>query len=203
LGPAAAGTGCVSHCKGRVGYVTAATEDVVALLKADYRRVEEMFSTLDALDDSKLVDYFCHVREELVRHETAEELVVYPAFRRNVPGGDFVADACIAEQSEAEETLARFERHGDEPVVLRAGLLQLRRDVRAHAQHEEEEVFPALEAHIKVRDLQELAKRYAKALESAPAHTHPHAPETPPGNVVLAPIEAVRDRIRDAMKSSA
>ena len=178
-------------------------EDVVAAVKEDHRRVETMFSSLDTVEDSELVGYFCELREELVRHEVAEELVVYPALRRNVPGGDTIADACIREQSEAESSLSRLEKHEDEPVVLRAGLLQLRRDVLAHAEHEEREVLPSLETHTKAKDLQILGDRYRKALESAPTHPHPHAPDTPPGNTVLGPVAAVMDRMRDAMKRSA
>ena len=131
-----------------------------------------------------------------MRHEVAEELIVYPAFRRNVPGGDAIADRRISEQSEAEAALARLEKHENEPVVLRAGLLQLRRDVLEHAENEEREVLPALETHTKAKDLQDLGQRYRKALDSAPTHPHPHMPDTPPGNVLLGPIAAVVDRMR-------
>jgi hemerythrin superfamily protein len=179
------------------------TQDVVTLVRADHNKVETMFSRLDVTDDDSLVEYFCQLREELVRHEVAEELVVYPSFRRNVPGGDAVADACIAEQSEAERALARLDKLEHEPVALRAGILQLKRDVLGHAQHEEREILPSLEAHTKAKDLQELGMRYRKALASAPSHPHPHAPDTPPGNVVLGPVAAVMDRMRDAMKRSA
>ncbi len=182
--------------------VPVGTEDVISLLKADHDKVEKLLSRLESTEDSGLVAYFCEVREELVRHEVAEELVVYPAFRRNVPGGDAVAEACIAEQSEAEKALARLEKHENEPLVLRAGLLQLKRDVLGHAEHEEREILPALGAHTKAKDLEALGQRYQKALAAAPTHPHPHAPDTPPGNVVLGPIASVVDRVRDAMKAS-
>ena len=179
------------------------TQDVVALLKADHKKVETMLSSLDAIDDSTLVEYLCHLREELVRHEVAEEMVVYPVFRRNVPDGDAIVDACIAEQAQAEELLARLDKHENDKAALRTGLLQLKKSVLAHAEHEEREVFPPLEAHTKRTDLQELGQRYRKALASAPTHPHPHAPDTPPGNMVLGPLAAVVDRVRDAVSRSA
>ena len=181
----------------------AASEDVVSAVKDDHRKVKTMLSSLDTTDDVTLVDYFCQLREELVRHEVAEELVVYPALRRNVPGGDAIADVCIQEQSEAEHSLARLEKLEDEPVALRAGILQLRRDVLSHADHEELEVLPSLATHTKPKDLQDLGQRYRKALDSAPTHAHPHAPDRPPGNTVLSPVAAVMDKMRDAMKRSA
>jgi hemerythrin superfamily protein len=184
------------------GSVPVGTEDVVSSVRADHDKVEHLLSSLDSTADSGLAEYFCQLREELVRHEVAEELIVYPAFRRNVPGGDAIADRRISEQSEAEAALARLEKHENEPVVLRAGLLQLRRDVLEHAENEEREVLPALETHTKAKDLQDLGQRYRKALDSAPTHPHPHMPDTPPGNVLLGPIAAVVDRMRDAMRPS-
>lgn len=181
----------------------AQTEDVIAQVKAEHNKLEALFSALDLAEDSELVEYFCHVREELVRHEVAEELVVYPAFRRDVPDGDAIADACIAEQAEAEAALARLDKLENEPVALRAGLLQLRRDVLDDARHEEREVLPALETHSKEKDLRNLGERYRMALDSAPTHPHPHAPDTSPGNDVLGPVSAVMDRMRDAMENSA
>lgn len=44
----------------------------------------------------------------------------------------------------------------------------------------------------------ELGRRYVKAKDAAPTHPHPHAPDTPPGNVVLGPVAALVDRVRDA-----
>ena len=184
------------------GSVPVGTEDVVSSVRADHDKVEHLLSSLDSTADTGLAEYFCQLREELVRHEVAEELIVYPAFRRNVPGGDAIADRRISEQSEAEAALARLEKHENEPVVLRAGLLQLRRDVLEHAENEEREVLPALETHTKAKDLQDLGQRYRKALDSAPTHPHPHMPDTPPGNVLLGPIAAVVDRMRDAMRPS-
>ncbi|MGA2531033.1 MAG: hemerythrin domain-containing protein [Acidimicrobiales bacterium] len=179
------------------------TQNVVALVKADHRRLERTLSDLDAVDDSGLVEFFCQLREELVRLAVAEELVVYPALRRNVPGADVVADACITEQAETEEALGRLEKLEDEPVALRACLLQLRRDVIVNARHEELDLLPWLEAHSKTKDLQDLGQRYAKALAAAPTHPHPHVFDAPAGNVALAPVATVVDEMRDAMSKSA
>ena len=41
-----------------------------------------------------------------------------------------------------------------------------------------------------------LGQRYEKAKKAAPSHPHPHAPDSPPGNVVLGPIAAVFDKVR-------
>lgn len=141
-------------------------QEFVAMLESEHDKLETIVSRLEATDDLELVDYFCQLREELLGHESAEALVVYPVFRRNVPGGNNAADACLAEQSELEQSLARLERYQDDPVVLRACLLQLGRMLRDHACHEELEIFPTLVSRTKPKELQELARRYQAALGS-------------------------------------
>lgn len=180
----------------------ASEKNIVELLLRDHRKVETMLTKLDTTPDNKLGDYFCGLREELVRHEVAEELIVYPAFRKNVQGGDEIADACIAEQSKAEEKLAQLEKEDTTTVSFRTQLGDLRQAVLMHANHEEREVFPALQQNTSVTDLDQLGERYEKALKAAPTHPHPHAPDTPPGNTVMGPIAALMDRMRDAMRAA-
>lgn len=180
------------------------TEDqsVVELLLRDHKKVEAMIGQLEEMPESRLGDFFCQLREELVRHEVAEELIVYPAFRENVPGGDAIADACIAEQSEAEEMLARLDKDDPTTPAFRAQLAELGRAVLAHAEHEQVDVFPALERDTDRSQLEQLGQRYEKALASAPTHPHPHAPDSPPGNTVMGPVAALVDRIRDSMRAA-
>jgi hemerythrin superfamily protein len=175
---------------------------VVELLLRDHKKAERLLEELDSKTDEQLGDYFCELREELVRHEVAEELIVYPAFRKNIEGADAIADACIAEQSEAEETLAALEKEDASSSSFRSQLVELRQAVIAHAKHEEAEVFPALERDVDRAELGQLGDRYEKALAAAPTHPHPHAPDAPPGNTVLGPMAALVDRIRDAMRAA-
>lgn len=65
------------------------------------------------------------------------------------------------------------------PDSFRAQLSALRDDVLAHARHEEEDVFPAL--NTSADELKKLGERYEKALAAAPTCAHPHFPDTPRG----------------------
>ena len=175
---------------------------VIDLLLRDHRKAENLLGQLDSKSDSELEDFFCHLREELVRHEVAEELIVYPAFREDVAGSDEIANACIEEQSEAEEKLASLEKQDAASPSFRTQLAELREDVIAHAKHEEADVFPALQRAVSESELEELGARYEKALAAAPTHPHPHAPDSPPGNTVLGPLASLVDRLRDAMRAA-
>lgn len=177
-------------------------QSVVELLLRDHQKAERLLGELDSTSDSGLEEYFCRLREELVRHEVAEELIVYPAFRRNVDAGDEIANACIAEQRQAAAALADLEKADIARPSFRMRLEELRGAVLAHAKHEETAVFPVLARATASSELAELGERYEKALAAAPTHPHPHAPTTPPGNVVVGSVEALVDRVRDAMHAS-
>lgn len=180
---------------------TQSTDDVVRLLKEDHRQVEVMLGRFDTIGAAEREDYFCNLTHELVRHEVAEETVVYPAVRK-VPGGDQVADARIAEQSDAEELLAKMEKLDPKSAEFASDFATLKAAVLAHATAEEQTAFAMLDADVAPDKRRELGQRYVKAKEAAPTHPHPHAPDTPPGNTVLGPVAALVDKIRDAAKSA-
>jgi hypothetical protein len=180
----------------------AKAKDLVELLLRDHDKVRGLLSRLDSTFDEDLGIYFCKLREEFVRHERAEELILYPALRMKVRGGDAVANECIEEHSRAEETLALLSEQDPLAASFRTRLIALRIAVLAHAKHEEADVFPSLGRHTHRRELAELGLLYEQALEAAPAHPHPHVHDSITGSVVFAPMAAVIDRIQLAMYRS-
>ena len=174
--------------------------ELVALLLADHQQAKRLLESFDTRPASERAEAFCEIVYDLVRHEVAEEEVVYPALRRYADGGDDVADMRIKEQSAAEELLAKMEKAGVESAEFPAMFAKLRTEVLAHAEAEEHSVFPELSANIGTDELRTLGKRYEMAKKVAPTHPHPHAPDTPPGNIVLGPVAAVFDRVRDAVR---
>jgi hemerythrin superfamily protein len=175
------------------------THNVLDLLISDHRMAEQLLDRFDSVPSSGRSEYFCEVVHELVRHEMAEELVVYPALRSDAPNGAAQADARIAEQSEAERMLDEMEKLDPESPEFRAKFLQLRTAVLEHAEAEESQTFPLLQQTESASKLDEMGERYERAKSSAPTHPHPHAPDTPPGNKIMGTIAAILDKTRDAM----
>jgi len=176
---------------------TETPHDIVSLLTADHRAVEQLFET-SGTAITRESEEFALLTEELVRHEVAEEVVVYPAIT-STADGQRIADACLDEQATAEQLLADMEKQED-PVAFGASLDQLRAAVLAHAAHEERDVFPLL-AEADASQQAALSARYESAKTKAPTHPHPHTPDTPPGNTILGPVAALADRWRDAMRN--
>lgn len=172
-------------------------DDVIRLLEEDHRMVEKKFTELSGAGPATRGELFWKLTNDLVRHEVAEEVVVYPALRK-LPGGDQVADARISEQSEAEEQLASMEKMDAESPEFVRELAKLKASVLEHAKAEEETAFKMLSGSASTDQRVALGQRYVKAKDAAPTHPHPHAPDTPPGNAVLGPVAAFVDRVRDA-----
>jgi hemerythrin superfamily protein len=137
-----------------------------------------------------------------VQHEVAEEVVVYPAIRSDAPDGDAAVTPRLGEQSEVEKKLAKMEKLDTTAPEFVVQLAELESAVLAHAQAEEESIFPLLRALEGEDKLTEMGARYERAKASAPTHPHPHAPNTPPGNKVFGPLTALFDKARDAARRS-
>lgn len=172
--------------------------DIVVLLLQDHEDVKHKLELIEKAERSRVWDMFWDLTNDLVRHEVAEEEIVYPEVRKSLPAGDRLADERIAEQSEAEQLLAEMEKAGADDPQLMVRLTKLRKDVLAHAEKEETEVFAPLQQAIDDERRAELGQRYEKAKSAAPTHPHPNAPDTPPGDMMLGPVAALVDRTRDA-----
>lgn len=177
--------------------------DIIGKLLKDHQEVKAMFARIEKASPSQLGDMFWELTNELVRHEVAEEEIVYPEVRKALPNGDSLADARIHEQSEAEKLLDEMEKEGADAQDFRAHLEKLQKEVLAHAASEEQLVFTPLGEKLDADRRAKLGDRYEKAKAAAPTHPHPKAPDAPPGNMALGPIAALVDRVRDAMHKAA
>jgi hypothetical protein len=103
-----------------------------------------------------------------------------------------------------KERLVRIEKLdvAKERAALDREMEALIRDVRHHVKEEEGEMFPELRTHVDRKRLVEMGELMAAAKKIAPTHPHPHAPATPPGNLVTGAAAGVMDRARDALREA-
>lgn len=182
--------------------MTATGTDISTLLHQDHATVKALLQGFEAVPASERQRAFGDIVGELVRHEVAEEEVLYPALRDDASNGAAIADARIAEQSQAEQLLSDMEHDAVSDTSFMAKFHELRTAVLAHAEAEESTALPALVANASPDQLRQLGERYEAAKKLAPTHPHPGAPDTPPGNVVLGPVAALFDRARDAVQGA-
>jgi hemerythrin-like domain-containing protein len=175
--------------------------DFVSVLVTDHEEMKEYFRELEAATDGETRrEVADKLTAEVARHSVAEEMYLYPVARRVLPNGDALVEEEIAEHSEAEELLKRWEgMAGDDPEFMPV-FQQIKAGLLHHIDVEEEpKLFPALQHALSPAEQQELGESITKAKKLAPTRPHPMAPDRPPLNKVMGPAAGIVDRIRDRM----
>jgi hemerythrin superfamily protein len=173
------------------------TDDIVSLLAQDHETIRERLLEFESAQPEIRSALFRELTAQLVRHEVAEEIVVYPALREE-PGGVAVTEERVAEESEAERLLAHMEKLDPETEEFMGALRDLTAAVLAHAANEEAEVFPLLLAHEDASYLEMLGQKFRGEKLAAPTHPHPRSPTSAVGQKIVGPFTSFLDRMRDS-----
>jgi hemerythrin superfamily protein len=172
--------------------------DVVAVLERQHADVRDMLASLRAVPSAEM---FAIVVRLLTAHETAEEMVVYPVVRSELPDGAELADARLEEERAAKQQLAELESIGVADPAFAELFGRFADDVLRHATNEERQVFPLLRRELSEQRRFEMAAELEVAESTAPTHAHRHAPTSAIGNLVVGPFVSIVDRLRDALRS--
>lgn len=175
---------------------------LIELLLTDHEEAKALMARFDDLPMERREEAFWTLVATLVKHEVAEEEVLYPAVRKYVDGGDDLAGKRIDEQSDAERILVQMERELKKDAAYMQSFANLRDAVLEHAEAEEQTVFPELASVLDQTQLVELGRRYELAKASAPTHPHPHAPDSPPADVFVGAVASLVDKVRDAVRKA-
>ncbi len=174
----------------------APSDDVLSLIMQDHAAIEQRFSEFDSAAPETHAELFVRLRDQLVRHEYAEQGVVYPELE-GVDGGSDVVEARVAEESAAERALAELEKLSPGSTEFSTGLAGLRVSMLAHAHNEEAQVLPLLTVHRDEARLVYLGQKFKSAKLGAPTRPHPHAPKSARARKFLSPLSSFLDRMRD------
>jgi hemerythrin superfamily protein len=179
--------------------MTPTTMTATDLLRQQHENVKALFEQTIAAEGAEREQVFDCLRATLAVHETAEEMTVHPAARQVGPEGQAVAQARLEEERAAKQQLADLEKLGPDGDGFGVKLVELQHAVLAHAEAEEQELFPLLEQAAGREHLVEMADAIRTAEDMAPTHPHPHAPDSPLGALLVGPfakmVDAVRERI--------
>jgi len=178
-----------------------AAGDVVAQLLVQHEQVRTAINVVaETTTAESRQEAFDALRELLVRHETAEEMIVRP-ITRGIEGGKAVAAARMDEENESKVTLAKLEKLDIASVEFARLFEKFALAVLTHAQAEENHEFPLLRTHLDGEQSARVEKLLLTAEKTAPTHPHPSA-RTTAANYIAGPFAAVVDRARDAISRS-
>jgi hemerythrin superfamily protein len=177
-----------------------ARRDAIAVLKQDHRAVEDLFKKFERAGDGavkqkrQLVDQMI---VELSKHASIEEQVLYPWARENIEDEEERVLEAIEEHHVAKWLLWELEDLHPEDERFDAKVTVMMESVRHHVKEEESELFVDLRDVATRAELLELGESLLSAKRRAPSRPHPRGADTPPTNVVTAPIASAFDHARD------
>nr|WSZ18828.1 hemerythrin domain-containing protein [Streptomyces canus] len=174
--------------------------DVVAILLEQHARIKELFATVRGSGGDAKKEAFDELRALLAVHETAQEMIVRPVAKDTA--GKEEADARNEEESEANKVLAELEKLDVASPEFDAELSRFERSVVEHAEHEEQEEFPAVRAGCTEEQLRKMGKHLQSVEKLAPTHPHPTAAGSPTAQWMTGPFASMVDRAKDALSRS-
>jgi hemerythrin superfamily protein len=140
-------------------------QDAVALIKADHRKVEQLFREFEEAGDrayktkQQLVE---QIIQELEVHATVEEEIYYPAVEAKArkDGKELVAEA-VEEHHVVKVLLGELAGMSAEDEAFDAKVTVLMENVRHHVEEEEEEMLPQSEKILGEEELTRLGEEMA------------------------------------------
>ena len=121
-------------------------QDVVALIKADHRKVEKLFREFEEAGDRAYKtkqDLVIEIIKELEVHATIEEETYYPAVEAKAKkdGKELIAEA-VEEHHVVKILLGELRSMSSEDEAFDAKVTVLMENVRHHVEEEESELLP-------------------------------------------------------------
>ncbi|WP_433228145.1 hemerythrin domain-containing protein [Actinomadura formosensis] len=173
-------------------------ENVIDLLLSQHDEIRRLASNVEENSGQVRKDAFDRLRELLAVHETAEEEIVHPFARRAMGDRSHVVDDRLEEENKAKSVLSDLEKMDLDSADFQETFSDFHKDLEAHATNEEKKEFPDIRKNATPEQLRGMAKAFRAAEAVAPTHPHPGV-ESPTKNVVLGPMAAIADRVRDAI----
>jgi len=144
------------------------TMNALELLKADHKKVKDLFEKAEELEGGKQKVVFDQIKNELETHTHIEETVFYPAVEKYQEMKDMVRES-LKEHNQVKTLLRDLEKLTPEDEEFTEKFEELMEDVEHHAEEEEEgKMFPKLEKLMKAAELEELGRELEAAKQKRP-----------------------------------
>jgi hemerythrin superfamily protein len=147
--------------------------DIVELVLQDHRAVERLFDKLTAASGAEeQAALYAEVKKMLEAHAGAEEKVLYPRVRADVPdGGDEAKDA-VEEHDQIRGSLKEVDEHEAGTELFTLAVAQLVATTKHHVGVEETDLLPDFRNNSEAAEREELGGRFEQAKLPASAQQH-------------------------------
>ena len=132
--------------------------DAFTLLKADHRKVAELFQRLEGASGKRKLTVFKQIKTELDLHAHIEEKVFYPALEEPAETHDLTLEA-YEEHKQVKTLLRELSRARTPSDEWEAKAKVLQENVEHHVDEEENELFQKASAALSQEEIEELGQQ--------------------------------------------
>jgi len=141
---------------------TGRTEDILSLIEAEHRQVEQLFAKIETAENTKLYDYFNQIYKVLNLHTRSEEFVFYPAMQEYEETRKYIQEA-QEEHEQAKALLEELKMLKPTESEFKTKMSELKKAVQHHVQEEEREIFSAVRKCMNQKQLAQLGREFQEA----------------------------------------
>jgi hemerythrin superfamily protein len=121
-------------------------QEATALLRADHKLVEELFSQFEAARTiTKKKALAAQICQELTIHAQIEEEIFYPKVKAALKDKELIPEATV-EHASLKDLIAQIEENEDDNEMFEAKVKVLSEYVKHHVKEEQNEIFPKVKA---------------------------------------------------------
>ena len=132
--------------------------DAFNLLKADHRKVEELFSQLESASGQAKMRVFEQIKTELELHTHSEETIFYPALEEPKQTHELTLEA-YEEHDAVKKLLKELSRAKSPTEEWEAQAKVLQENVEHHVEEEENELFKKAQAALSKDEIETLGEQ--------------------------------------------
>src|SRR5215208_3497074 len=132
--------------------------DAFELLKADHRKVEELFEELESASGKTKISVFNQIKTELELHTQLEEKIFYPALEKPSETHDLTLEA-YEEHDVVKKLLRELSRAKTPNEEWEAKAKVLQENVEHHVEEEENQLFPKADQALSDEQYETLGQR--------------------------------------------
>ena len=139
--------------------------NVIDVIQSEHQEIEALLARVADRKNSSRSEAFDELAAHLAKHEAAEQAVVRPEIEK-IDGAE--AASRVAEETKADAMLERLRSMDVGSAEFNTLFDTFRGAVLRHAQHEEAEEHPKLEANLDAARLEDMGDEFVQAEEDAP-----------------------------------
>src|SRR5215208_789839 len=133
---------------------------VLARQRRDHVRLDRLLHQLEAATGVAQEEVLQRIDRLVFSHAFAEETVLWPVLRRELPDGDALTLQVEKEHQEVNELVTALERDGLDDPRRPERLARLVEVLREDVRDEEDVLFPRLQAAVTPEELRRLGRRW-------------------------------------------